>query len=55
MADIIRRFGWRHLRSAPTAHVRNHRRGMIVPDGPGLSVGYRALTAALCEVPVDDR
>ncbi|MFF7202458.1 SPFH domain-containing protein [Streptomyces sp. NPDC008141] len=55
MADIIRRFGWRHLRSAPTAHVRHHRRGKLVHDGPGLSFWYRALTAALCEIPVDDR
>ncbi|WP_406002573.1 SPFH domain-containing protein [Streptomyces sp. NBC_00829] len=55
MADIIRRFGWRHLRSAPTAHVRHHRRGTLVHDGPGLSFWFRALTAALCEVPVDDR
>ncbi|MER7660003.1 SPFH domain-containing protein [Streptomyces sp. NPDC096193] len=55
MADIIRRFGWRHLRSTPTAHVRHHRRGKLVHDGPGLSFWYRALTAALCEIPVDDR
>ncbi|MET7621484.1 SPFH domain-containing protein [Streptomyces sp. NPDC005408] len=55
MADIIRRFGWRHLRSAPTAHVRHHRRGRLVHDGPGMSFWFRALTAALCEVPVDDR
>ncbi|MFD3441021.1 SPFH domain-containing protein [Streptomyces sp. NPDC058685] len=55
MADIIRRFGWRHLRSAPTAHVRHHRRGELVHDGAGLSFWYRALTAALCEIPVDDR
>ncbi len=55
MADIIRRFGWRHLRSAPTAHVRHHKRGTLVHDGPGLSFWFRALTAALCEVPVDDR
>ncbi|TQK42828.1 regulator of protease activity HflC (stomatin/prohibitin superfamily) [Streptomyces sp. SLBN-118] len=55
MADIIRRFGWRHLRSAPTAHVRHHRRGRLVHDEPGLSFWYRPLTAALCEVPVDDR
>ncbi|MEU4493341.1 SPFH domain-containing protein [Streptomyces sp. NPDC023998] len=55
MADITRRFGWRHLRSAPTAHVRHHRRGQLVHDGPGLSFWFRALSAALCEVPVDDR
>jgi regulator of protease activity HflC (stomatin/prohibitin superfamily) len=55
MADIIRRFGWRHLRSTPTAHVRHHKRGQLVHDGPGLSFWFRALTAALYEVPVDDR
>lgn len=55
MADITRRLGWRHLRGAPTAHVRHHRSGRLVHDGPGLSFWYRALTAALSEVPVDDR
>ncbi|MDJ0465276.1 SPFH domain-containing protein [Streptomyces sp. H27-C3] len=55
MADITRRLGWRHLRSAPTAHVRHHRRGRLVHDGPGLSFWFRLLTAALSEVPVDDR
>jgi regulator of protease activity HflC (stomatin/prohibitin superfamily) len=55
MADITRRLGWRHLRGAPTAHVRHHRSGKLVHDGPGLSFWYRALTAALSEVPVDDR
>ncbi|MEW2555711.1 SPFH domain-containing protein [Streptomyces zhihengii] len=55
MADITARLGWRHLRAAPTAHVRCHRRGRLVHDGPGLSFWFRALTAALSEVPVDDR
>lgn len=55
MADIIRRWGWRHLRSAPTAHIRHYKRGQLVHDGPGLSFWFRALTAALSEVPVDDR
>ncbi|WP_338673736.1 SPFH domain-containing protein [Streptomyces sp. SCSIO 30461] len=55
MADITRRLGWRHLRCAPTAHVRHHSRGKVAHDGPGLSFWYRALTAALSEVPVDDR
>ncbi|MFD4620687.1 SPFH domain-containing protein [Streptomyces sp. NPDC058475] len=55
MADITRRLGWRHLRGAPTAHVRHHGSGRLVHDGPGLSFWYRALTAALSEVPVDDR
>ncbi|MFJ4923264.1 SPFH domain-containing protein [Streptomyces sp. NPDC088725] len=55
MSDITRRLGWRHLRSAPTAHVRHHRRGTLVHEGAGLSFWFRALTAALSEVPVDDR
>ncbi|MFF9404746.1 SPFH domain-containing protein [Streptomyces anandii] len=55
MADITRRPGWRHLRSAPTAHIRHHRSGRLVHDGTGLSFRFRALTAALSEVPVDDR
>lgn len=55
MADITRRLGWRHLRGAPTAHIRHHHAGRLVHDGPGLSFWFRALTAALSEVPVDDR
>ncbi|MGW0712805.1 SPFH domain-containing protein [Streptomyces sp. NPDC002643] len=55
MADITRRLGWRHLRGAPTAHIRHHRSGRLVHDGPGLSFWYRSLTAALSEIPVDDR
>ncbi|MCX4742495.1 SPFH domain-containing protein [Streptomyces antibioticus] len=55
MADITRRLGWRHLRGAPTAHIRHHRSGQLVHDGPGLSFWFRSLTAALSEVPVDDR
>ncbi|MGW0761762.1 SPFH domain-containing protein [Streptomyces sp. NPDC002814] len=55
MADITRRLGWRHLRGAPTAHIRHHRSGRLVHDGPGLSFWYRSLTAALSEVPADDR
>ncbi|MFD6415299.1 SPFH domain-containing protein [Streptomyces sp. NPDC060194] len=55
MADITRRLGWRHLRSAPNAHVRHHRRGELAHDGRGLSFWFRSLSAALSEVPVDDR
>lgn len=55
MADITRRLGWRHLRGAPTAHVRHHCSGKLAHDGPGLSFWFRSLSAALSEVPVDDR
>ena len=46
MADITRRLGWRHLRGAPTAHIRHHRSGELAHDGTGLSFWYRALHAA---------
>jgi regulator of protease activity HflC (stomatin/prohibitin superfamily) len=55
MADITRRLGWRHLRSAPTAHIRHHRAGRLAHDGPGLTFWFRALSAALSEVPIADR
>ncbi|MYW69367.1 SPFH domain-containing protein [Streptomyces sp. SID8379] len=55
MADITRRFGWRHLRAAPTAHIRHHRSGRLTHDGAGLSFWFRPLSAAISEVPVDDR
>ncbi len=54
MADITRRLGLRHLRGAPTAHVRHHRLGRLAHDGPGLGFRHRP-TATLSEVPVDDR
>ncbi|MEV6110615.1 SPFH domain-containing protein [Streptomyces sp. NPDC051940] len=55
MADIKRRLGWRHLRSAPTAHIRHHRSGRLVHDGTGLSFWFRSLSAALSEIPVADQ
>ncbi|MCS0602315.1 SPFH domain-containing protein [Streptomyces sp. LP11] len=55
MADITRRLGRRHLRGAPSAHIRHHNAGRLVHDGPGLSFWFRPLTAALSEIPVDDR
>lgn len=55
MADITRRFGLRHLRAAPTSHIRHLRRGRVVHDGVGLAFWFRPLVAALSEVPVDDR
>ncbi|MFJ9349441.1 SPFH domain-containing protein [Streptomyces sp. NPDC101237] len=55
MADITRRLGRRHLRGAPTAHIRHHRDGKLLHDGTGISFWFRALTAAISEIPVDDR
>ncbi|WP_371477691.1 SPFH domain-containing protein [Kitasatospora sp. NBC_00315] len=55
MADITKRFGMRHLRAAPTAHIRHLRKGVLAHDGTGLAFWFRPLTAALSEIPVDDR
>ncbi|MGW4636158.1 SPFH domain-containing protein [Nocardia sp. NPDC004415] len=55
MADISSYPGLRHLRGAPTVHVRHVRRGKVLHDGTGLSFWFRPGTAVLSEVPVDDR
>ena len=55
MADITRFPLARHLRGAPTQHIRHLRRGKLVHDGTGLSFFFRPLTAVLSQVPVDDR
>ncbi|MFH8381677.1 SPFH domain-containing protein [Kitasatospora sp. NPDC018058] len=55
MADITRRFGLHHLCAVPTAHIRHLRRGRVAHDGAGLAFRFRPLTAAISEVPVDDR
>ncbi|ETW22385.1 hypothetical protein MGAST_20450 [Mycobacterium gastri 'Wayne'] len=45
----------RHLRVEPTAHIRALRRGKLVHDGPGLAFWFLPLTAAMSEIPLDDR
>lgn len=55
MADIRSYPGLRHLRGAPTVHVRHVRRGKVLHDGVGLSFWFHPRTAVLSEVPVDDR
>ena len=55
MADIRRYPFVRHLRTGPTQHVVHLRAGRRVRSGTGLSFWYRPLSAALSEVPVDDR
>ncbi|MCL2090517.1 MAG: SPFH domain-containing protein [Micrococcales bacterium] len=45
----------RHLKAAPTSHVIHLVRGRTRHAGTGLAFWYRPLTAALSEVPVDDR
>ena len=55
MADITRFLFLRHLRANPTVHVRHLRNGKLAHDGTGQAFWFRPLTAALSEVPVDDR
>ncbi|MCV7285936.1 MULTISPECIES: SPFH domain-containing protein [Mycolicibacterium] len=55
MAVITRYPLVRHLRVEPTAHIRALRRGKLVQDGPGLAFWFRPLTAAMSEIPMDDR
>ncbi|MGH9264726.1 MAG: SPFH domain-containing protein [Acidimicrobiales bacterium] len=55
MADIARFLFLRHLRANPTTHVRHLSNGRLVHDGAGQAFWFRPLTAALSEIPVDDR
>jgi regulator of protease activity HflC (stomatin/prohibitin superfamily) len=55
MADITRTLFMRHLRANPTAHVRHLKNGVVAHDGAGQAFWFRPLTAAISEIPVDDR
>lgn len=55
MAVITRYPLVRHLRVEPTAHIRALRRGKLVRDGAGLAFWFLPLTAAMSEIPLDDR
>jgi hypothetical protein len=51
MADIRSYPFARHLRSIPTNHIVHTRRGKVVHSGAGISFFFRALNAAISEVP----
>src|SRR5581483_38266 len=55
MADVTHTPLVRHLRATPTSYVRHQRKGRLVHDGPGVAFWFSPLTAALSELPVDDR
>lgn len=55
MADISTYPFLRHLRGSTTTHVSHVRNGQVVREGVGISFWFRPLSAALAEVPVDDR
>src|ERR671911_2580965 len=55
MAEIKRYPFIRHLRAEPTSHVLGYRGGELRREGPGLAFWFRAINAAIAEVPIDDR
>ncbi|MCI0343645.1 MAG: SPFH domain-containing protein [Planctomycetales bacterium] len=55
MATIGRFLFWRHLRSEPSSHVIQFRRGTAVRSGRGLAFWFTPLSASLYEIPCDDR
>lgn len=55
MADIARYPFLRHLRGTTTTHVQHIRNGKTLHSGIGAAFWFRPLSAALSEVPVDDR
>ena len=55
MADITRTFFLHHLRGAPTAWIRHASGGGVRHAGIGVSFWFRARTAVVSEVPIDDR
>ena len=55
MADITTRPLVRHLRTGPTSYVLHLRRGRPAHAGTGAAFWFRPLTAAISELPVDDR
>ncbi len=55
MADITRYPFFHHLRADTTAYVQHLRNGRVKHAGPGLAFWFRPRTAALAEIPLDDR
>ncbi len=55
MADITKLLFLRHLRANSSAHVRHLRNSRLAHEGRGQAFWFRPLTAALSEIPVDDR
>jgi regulator of protease activity HflC (stomatin/prohibitin superfamily) len=55
MADITRHPFIHHLRADTTAYVQHLRNGKVKHAGAGLAFWFRPRSAALAEVPLDDR
>lgn len=55
MADITRYPFLNHLRADTTAYVQHLRNGKVKHAGPGVAFWFRPGSAALAEIPLDDR
>ena len=55
MVQIIPYPFLRHLRAEPNAYILFYRHGSLVRRGPGLSFWFHPLSAALAEIPIDNR
>lgn len=55
MAEIRRLLFLRHLRAEATNHVLQYREGDLVRSGRGLAFWFLPMSAAVSEVPTDDR
>ncbi len=55
MATITRLGSFRHLRSEPSVHVQQFKRGELARSGRGLAFWFLPLATSLVEVPCDDR
>ena len=55
MAHIHHTPFFRHLRSEPSSHVLLYRKGNLRRSGRGLALWFNPWSAAIAEVPVDDR
>ena len=55
MAEIHRIPWFRHLRAETTSHVLAYRGGRLKRSGRGLAFWFFPMSAAIAEVPIDDR
>jgi regulator of protease activity HflC (stomatin/prohibitin superfamily) len=55
MAQISNFLFVNHLRSEPVSHILHYRRGKLVKSGTGIAFWFQPLSAAIAEIPIDDR
>jgi len=55
MAQIDKYLLLNHLRSEPVSHILYYRKGKLRKSGPGIAFWFDSLSAAIAEIPIDDR